>query len=346
MKNNLLEIIMFLKNLLNFFIISLILFTTACNKSFLPETFSRELQTESFFEAAQRLKWDLNLCENKNFIYYKNDSGIWKYDKTSHKEEQILAEKSVDYIYLEGNLLYYASHKKNKNEFIEERYIYELSIEGKKQLVCKTSDFAKYDGLPEIGSVFFKFNEMFYIYYFNGGLLKFNSVSKKIEIFNNDIGFDCLLGNKFYNTGFRKNSYQETNFINETNLLTGEQKHIYITKKTMSSHLDIIAFDDELFFTNEYNELCKFLNNGKMEKIFVSNSIEGITFPNQCINEFLYYCIENGNNNSLYRYDPKTGNNIFKCELPSYFNYGYIIFHDVLIYIGSNNEYHYILIED
>ena len=331
-----------MKKSISLFIAIVLLFSTltACEK--------QTADTESLFEAAQRLRWDLNLCEDDNFIFYKNDSGIWKYDKSSHQEKQILEEKNVWYIYLfESNLYFMSYEKENSGDIGEKRFIYKLSESGEKQLICKNEDFSTLSQ-DEIGQAvpplmypsFFIYNDIIYIYYYRGGLLKFDPKNKAASVVDGSIGSASLMLNKFYYTGFRKDARQEQNFIKFIDLHTGEQKQIYTTNGT-SSFLDIFTFENELYFANENNVLCKCNQKNEIKELLtLSNNDQQpyVTFPSKCKSANLYYAVrKKDDKNDIYAYNPNKNETVLKAA-SLLFNGEFIVLDDILIYNSIVNE--------
>jgi hypothetical protein len=188
---------------------------------------------ETFFEAAQRLSWGLEVYENEDYVFYRNDAGIWKYDKNSHEATCILDEINVEFFYFDGEKLYFLYV-----EEWEDRRIYELSLDGTRHLICSTESFSTLTsselGLapPVLIGTFFKHNNYFYINYYIGGILRYDPVSGETVVFH-DIGWFVLMGENFYNTGHRKHARNEPDFINETDLQTGEIKQISIAENTV-----------------------------------------------------------------------------------------------------------------
>lgn len=307
--------------------------------------------TETFFEAAQRLSWALNLCEDKDYVYYKNDIGIWKYNKMEFKETCILEEMNVCYIALDNDVLYFMSY-----EQWDDKRIYELTADGEKKLICGAEDFEMLPievmgqtAPPVFYPSFFKHDNIFYIPYYKGEMVKYDNTRKMASVFNTDIDSYDFTGNKFYHTGFRKEKYQESNFVNEIDLQTGNQKKIYLTGEP--AYMELIVFENELFFSNEYNSLCKYTEENGVEQLHnLSGQTEAmyLAFPSICNNDKLYYLLKMRDNTSnLYWYDPITGETGMKIESLDIIG-GFSIFHNVLIYasfVDEKEKMEYILLD-
>jgi len=111
------------------------------------------------------------------------------------------------------------------------------------------------------------------------------------------------------------------------------------------SQLVITSFGDVLYFSNESNQLCKYSAEKGIEKIYDLSSAEEITsiaFPEENINDKLYYLVERDDTPcSLYVYNPATGESRVKIEKMDFLGW-FTVFHDVLIYVNGEGETDYI----
>jgi len=280
---------------------------------------------ETLFEAAQRLSWDTNIWDDENYVYYKNETGIFKYDKVTRKEECILEEMNVCHLFFDGKTLYFMSYEEWEN-----KRIYELNTDGAKNLIGGVGSAAPY---------FYLCNSIFYISFLRDELSKFDSVSGQVSDFLVDVGGCEFIGSSFYYTGYRKVLLQQKNFVRQINLLTWEETQLFLTD--MPAYVSLTVFGNELYIVNEYLELCKYIEEKGLEKLcglpVTDECSDAVFSPRSCISDKLYYILTGtGNTGFLYSYDPVTGES--QAIIDGIFSRGaFTVFHDVLINSFSIN---------